>query len=170
MNYYETDLNCKNLTHQELNKIALQNQGVVGLIGWGYQLRGELPGNLYGYGFRWVNSKGMGNHGRIILIGISREAKEYLRQGIVLGIMEDHGLSYAEADNLYTAAIRVRRGLETEVLDYVLNNRECIPAWKAYPKYPDNRWLKEWGMPHSLTSTRLEAAYRVIKAWKGWTT
>ena len=161
----ETDLGVTKMTAEELHRIALKG-GIVGSIGYGYSLRGRLPDSLHGYGFRWVATHGMGNCGTLILVPKSPEAAEHVRQGKVAAIMREHGLDYAKADALYSAARGVQYGMEPGVIDYVLQTRDCVPAWDAFPGVGNGvwRWHAEWGMPEAgLSAPRLAACAEVLK-------
>ena len=41
--FYKTDLGVSALTQTQCDEIALEKAGVVGHIGYGYAVRGELP-------------------------------------------------------------------------------------------------------------------------------
>lgn len=163
--FRETDLGASRLSQKELNDIALNKGGVIGGIGYGYATRGQLPTESHGYGFRWINSQGMGNYGTLILVGVSSEAREFLRQGKVARMMRDLNLDYTAADALYSAACGVRRGMEKEVLAYAAQTADCRPAWAHFPGVGKGvgKWLAEWQMPTTkLSVPRLAAVAEII--------
>jgi len=165
--YHDTDLGASALSKTELDQIALAG-GKVGSIGFGYACRGELPAERHGYGFAWVNSRGMGNHGAVVLTPRSTRAAEYLRQGKVRSLMSEHGLAYSDADALYSATRGVKYGLEPEVLTYAVQTRDCRQAWAHFPGEGRGvrRWLAEWTMPETALSVpRLAAVAAVLEAW-----
>ena len=165
--YYDTDLGVSTLSKSELDQIAL-NGGHVGSVGYGYACTGTLPAERFGYGFRWVNTQGMGNHGALVLVPRSAHAAEYLRQGKVGQFMADLGLGYQQADALYSATRGVKYGLEPEVLTYAVQTREYNVAWAHFPGegHGVRRWLAEWSMPETaLTVPRLAAVAAVLAAW-----
>jgi hypothetical protein len=165
--YYDTDLGASALSKQELDQIALAG-GRIGSIGFGYACAGELPAELHGYGFKWLDTRGMGNHGYLVLTARSQRAAEYLRQGKVGQFMADLGLGYQQADALYSACRGVRHGFEQEVLAYAVETRECREAWARFPGAGRGvrRWLVEWSMPETALSVpRLAAVAEILAAW-----
>jgi len=165
--YYDTDMGVSALSKAELDAIAL-NGGRVGSVGYGFACCGELPAESHGYGFKWVDTRGMGNHGTLVLTSRSAHAAEYLRQGRVRQLMAAHDLTYAAADSLYSAARGVRHGQEAEVLAYAVATRDCRAAWQRFPGagHGVRRWLSDWGMPETaLTVPRLAAVEAVLAAW-----
>jgi len=165
--YYDTDLGVSTLSEQELDAIALAG-GRVGGIGYGFACCGELPAESHGYGFKWIGTKGMGNHGSLVLVPRSTRAAEYLRQGRVSALMADFGLEYGEADSLYSACRGVKYGFEQEVVAYAVETREYNAAWQHFPGEGRGvrRWLGEWSMPETaLTVPRLAAVEAILAAW-----
>ena len=165
--YYDTDLGAAALSQTELDEIALAG-GRVGSVGFGYACTGTLPAERFGYGFRWINTRGMGNHGSLVLVPRSQRAAEYLRQGRVRQLMADHSLGYQQADTLYSACRGVKYGQEAEVLAYAVETRDCRQAWAHFPGEGRGvrRWLSEWDMPSSALSVpRLSAVAEILAAW-----
>ncbi len=165
--YHDTDLGASALSKTELDQIALAG-GKVGSIGFGYACRGELPAERHGYGFAWVNSRGMGNHGAVVLTPRSTRAAEYLRQGKVRSLMSEHGLGYQQADALYSATRGVKYGLEPEVLTYAVQTREYNVAGALFPGVGQGvrGWLALCSWPDTaLTVPRLAAVAAVLEAW-----
>ena len=162
--FQKTDRGVSEMTAAELHCIALAG-GEVGSIAYGYTVRGKLPDERHGYGFAWVATGGMGNCGTLVLTPRSPEASEYLRQGKVAAIMRDHGLDYADADALYSATKGVKYGIESGVLAYALQTRDCTPAWDAFPGLGKGvwRWHAEWQMDATdLSAPRLAACAEVV--------
>ena len=165
--YYDTDMGVSALSKAELDAIAL-NGGRVGSVGYGFACCGELPAESHGYGFKWVDTRGMGNHGVLVLTPRSQRAAEYLRQGRVNALMADFGLEYAAADALYSAARSVQYGHESGVLAYAVETREYSAAWARFPGEGCGvrRWLSDWGMPETALSVpRISAVAAVLAAW-----
>lgn len=167
--YYATDLGASELSQADLDTIALRG-GKVGEIGYGYATRGEVA-DRHGYGFVWVNSKGMGNYGDLVLVARSKRAAEYLRQGKISIWMEAYGLSFQEADSLYSVARETRHGFEPAVLKYCAETRDCWAAWAAAPAMATNRsrarWERDWKMPTSgeMSIPRWEAVRDIMEKW-----
>lgn len=164
--FYRTDLNVSKMTEDELNHIALNEGGVVGLIGGGYALPEKEPAPRHGYRFIWINSRGLGNRGTLVIKGTTQVTKEYLRQGAIKKLMQEYNLDYKSADALNTACMGVPRSREQAVLDYVVKTHEYYVAWDYFPwgVTSTKKWLDEWNMPEpSLTVPRIKAAGRVVK-------
>lgn len=163
--FYNTDCGADRLTAEELEKIALAG-GVVGGIGYGSACIGELPAERHGYGFKWINRQGMGNHGDVVLTAKSAHAAAMLRQGKVAAWMAEFGLTYQAADSLYDATKRAH-GREWQVIEYAVRTRRHA-AWATFPGCMNGvwGWFKRWNMPETTCSAgRLDAVAAVIKAW-----
>jgi len=166
--FESTDFGVSQMDRDTLDRIAL-NGGTLGAIGYSYATNSVTPPPRHGYGFAWIDRRGMGNHGRLVLVPRSDRAAEYLRQGKVKIFMEDYDLSYQEADALYSATQGVERGLESAVLDYAIETRDCVYAWAHFP-FEDHRvrvWLAEWSMPEtSLSVPRIFAVAEIMRNWR----
>jgi len=161
---YETNLSVDRLTRQQLDAIAL-NGGKVGGIGFGYATRGALPHERYGYGFCWINTQGMGNHGVLVLVPRTQRAAEYIRQGKIRAWMHGYNLTYQEADALYSAAQGVQYGFESGVIEYALKTKEFTHAWDHFPGAGGGvwRWHEKWRMPQTdLSVWRLDAVHHIV--------
>jgi len=165
--FYETDLEVSRLSLEDLNRVALAG-GKVGSIGYGYARTCEIPPR-HGYGFTWINTKGTGNCGTLVMTARSREAAEYLRQGKVSLLMKEYGLEYSDADALYSATRGVRYGMESRVIAYAVKTRDCGPAWDHFPAVGSGvwKWFREWKMPEmELSAPRLAAVAEILKRWR----
>lgn len=166
--FHDVDFGASCSEQAELDAIALRG-GCMGSIGYGYATRGSAPEDRHGYGFRWINSQGMGNHGSLVLIPRSKRAAEFIRNGKVSQFMRDFGLDYQDADSLYSVTRGVRRGLEHGVLAYCVATRDCVAAWQHAPDSSwreRTRWEQEWRMPHSdLSCPRWDAVCAIMTAW-----
>lgn len=147
-NFYETDKGVSGMTAQELDRIALDRAGVVGSIGYGYAVPGEvgeLPG---GWTARWVNTQGMGNYGTLVLVPVTDRARAIAREGKIRAF-ERAGLSRSQAVRLYRARARYKFELVGLLAD-VLNNPGQVRAMLAHPGtygFGSGRseWLRSWG-------------------------
>lgn len=168
--FYEVDLGASCAEQAELDAIALRG-GCIGSIGYGYATRGRPPEDRHGYGFRWIDTQGMGNHGSLVLVARSKRAAEYIRQGKVAQFMRDFNLNYQEADRLYSATRGVCRSLEHGVLAYCVATRDCVAAWQHAPDSTWRsraRWESEWGMPHAdMSCPRWASVCAIMSAWLG---
>lgn len=147
-NFYETDKGVSNMTAAELDQIALEKGGVVGSIGYGYAVPGEvgeLPG---GWSARWVDSRGMGNHGTLILMPVTDRARAIAREGKIRAF-QNAGLSRVQAERLYRARARYKHELAGVLAD-ILDNPAQVRAMLAHPRsygFGSGRteWLRSWG-------------------------
>lgn len=163
--FHSTTFGASCADQAELDAIALRG-GVVGSIGYGYTTRGETPADRHGYGFTWIDKRGMGNHGALVLVPRSQRAAEFIRQGKVALFMRDFGLDYQTADRLYSATRGVQRGLEHDVLAYCASTLDCVEAWRHAPAATwrqRQKWEADWRMPHcSLSCPRWDAVLAVM--------
>lgn len=157
--FYDYDFGITNLTRDELDRIAREKAGVVGEIGYGYRLAGELPERLFDYSPRWIATGGMGNHGTLILTPRSRRAAEQLRIGRVEALKRDHGIDNGLAVRIEYARRGVQYGRERRVIDCLLANLGS-PAWESFPGVGRGvwRWADRWAIdPRGCSAPRLEA-------------
>ena len=90
--FYEVDANFFDTTTEELNRVALERGGVLKSIGYGYAVRGKsiLAPRPDGWSAKWINTRGMGNHGTLVLVtdGLPDDEESALREasGLVLDI------------------------------------------------------------------------------------
>lgn len=165
MQFKPTTLSVSDITSkQDLDNIALLQAGVVGSIGYGAQTHGSIK-DAHGYGFRWVNRKGMGNHGMLVLIAKNAEAANNLRLGRVAKIMADHGVSSTTAVALFDAAKGVKYGMEDSVIAYAIATQDRMPSWRFFPGLGKGvwRWMAEFDMPASdLSAQRLAAVAEIL--------
>lgn len=147
-NFYETDKGLSKMTAQELDAIALERGGVVGSIGFGYATCGEvgeLPG---GWTARWIDTRGMGNYGTLVLVPLTARARAVAREGKVRAFMHA-GLSRTQAERLHRAKARYKHEL-VGILADILDNPGMIRAMLAHPGtfgFGSGRseWLRAWG-------------------------
>lgn len=166
--FKKTNLGVTRMSAEDLHRIAIRDAGVVGSIGYGHAIRGDLPETRHGFGFAWVHTQGMGNCGTLILLARSDEAAESLRHGQVARLMRNYDLSYREAPTLYAIAKDIKYGLEDGVLSYAVATRDCEPAWQHFPGVGHGvwRWHEEWNMPTTdLSAPRLAAVAAIIEQW-----
>jgi hypothetical protein len=161
------------ITRDECDRIAVEHCGVVRSIGYGYACSGTLPERVHDYVPRWVDKRGMGNHGSLVLTAGSPRSRELLRQGWVRRLMTQHRLDRSSAVRLEEAS-RLRRGRETGVLSCVivqiLAGPAALRAWESYPGrgggvyHWANRWQIDTG---GLSAPRLDAVAAVLRRG-GW--
>jgi len=158
--FFRTDLGARDLTQKDLDLIALDG-GVVGSIGYGFaQPDHEIPAR-HGYGFRWINTKGMGNHGTLILTAKSARAAEYLRTGRIDALMGNHGIDRVLATRIEHARRGVKYGREHAVVQCVIDYAHV--DWESFPGVGGgaSEWARRWHIDAPLSMPRLEAAAKI---------
>lgn len=161
--FYDYDFGISNLSRDELDAIAREKAGVVGEIGYGYRLAGELPERVYDYSPRWIATKGMGNHGTLILTPRSRRAAEQLRIGRVEALKRVHGIGHDLAVRIERARRGVKYGHEDRVIACLIENLGS-PAWESFPGVGRRvwRWADRWAIdPCGCSAPRLEAVAEI---------
>lgn len=155
-------------TCKQLDTIALNGGKVAEAGGFSTDHRYETT-EQHGYGFRWIQTRGHGNEGVLVLVPKNARAAELLRQGKVKKFMEEYSLTYQEADSLYDVVKEVKYGFEHEVLKYAIATKDCSQAWKYAPKPTQSErssWEEEWQMPHSdLSGPRWQAVTAILAKW-----
>ena len=76
------------LTPTELDEIAASGKPLAS-IGYGYDCRGSEETSSPDYGVRWVGTKGMGNYGTAVLVGLTPRGKALCRSGRVARLLVD---------------------------------------------------------------------------------
>jgi hypothetical protein len=171
MEFYYTGLN-PDITADELDKIAVEQRGLVMSIGYGHACRGELPDELHGYRPRWIDRRGMGNHGSLVLTAVSEHAREMLRRGWVRYFELAYGLDHATAVRM-TEATAVHRGREAAVIECVLlqiSSRYVLECWKRFPGCGGGvyHWATHYGIDTGgCSAPRLDAVHSVLRKG-GW--
>lgn len=170
--FYETDKGVSNMTAQELDAIALKRGGIVGSIGYGYAVPGEvgeLPG---GWSAQWINTQGMGNYGTLVLVPLTARARAIAREGKVRAF-QHAGLSRVQAERLYRANVRYKFELVGLLAD-LLDHPAQVQAMLAHPGsygFGSGRaaWLRSWGAVFGpeglgLTAPREAALAQMVRA------
>jgi hypothetical protein len=154
--FFKETFGVEDMSRDDLDKIALRG-GKIGSIGYGYAQWREEPAPRYGYGFRWINTKGVGNHGDLILVPRSPRAAEFLRTGRVEELMREFGISRILATRLDDARKGVKFGKESAVVKTVLEGTHV--NWGSFPGVGAGaaRWARRWGI-EGLSCPRLGAA------------
>lgn len=97
---------------EELDRIAVECAGRLSSMGYGFDCPvalKQIPGAPE-WGTRVIDTRGMGNHGTIVLVGLTPRTKALLRQGKIKSLV-DHGVP----EKVARAAISIRYGMELEV-------------------------------------------------------
>lgn len=119
--------NVDQMSPSELDRIAINNNGVVGTLTKGGPFRGALPDTpVHGYGFRWVNTRNLPDEGTLILTPKSGQALKCLRSGFVKALRRNPELNMPLKDfpfslnRLYMVARKIPSGFENNVLRAVI--------------------------------------------------
>jgi len=146
--FYETDKNVGQMTIQELDAIALERNGVVGSIGYGYAARGQIGQLVGGWTARWIATGGMGNCGTLILVPQDARTRATAREGKIRAFVRA-GLTRAQAECLHRAKARYKFELAS-VLASILACKGQTRAMLAHPgTYGSGSgrgdWTRAWG-------------------------
>lgn len=167
--FKETDLGVSAATAEQLNEVALRG-GEWGHISQGSHLRGKLPTSRYGYGFKWIDTRGEGNRGVLVLTAKSELAAEYLEEGVWRELKERFPkLSDNQLKKLAHAARKTQYGREPDVQQLAVETHEVPGVWEAFddgvgtPGNSTDAWCERWHMPR-LSYWRLRAARQLVAA------
>ena len=135
-------------TAEELDQIALDG-GLVKRIAYGYTLRGEVDTDLPGgWSARWVDTRGMGNHGDLVLVPTDPRTRAIAREGRIRQYMAA-GLNRVQAERLHHCQARYKGEL-APVLAEVLSDPAQVRAFMAHPQSYGwgsgrSQWQDHWG-------------------------
>lgn len=157
MNFYE--INAGNLTIEECDKIALEDGGVVKSTGYSYAIPkgGDINEE---YSSKVTNTRGMGNHGKIILVGKTPRSRRMIRLGKIK-ILEDQGISRRVA----SMCVVCYYGMEIGVAKLA---QELCDKWSYLPKrdwFRGHNDFDDWCNPSdcNLTFPRKQAAFAIAE-------
>jgi hypothetical protein len=162
--FRDTDMGVSDMTPEHLDAIALQG-GVVGAIGYSFTCNGSTPAPRHGYGFRWIDRRGMGNHGRLIMQGLTQRTRDLLWEGRRNRIMQEHDVDAETAERLLRCRARYAR--ESSVIAAALATRNM--NWVGYPG--SGGGVRTWWLPEhpdiavvvaDLSAPRMDAVYAVV--------
>ena len=155
MQYYEKSF--EGLSIKECDKIALEMAGAIYSTGYGFSLPrgGEINEE---YSSKVINSRGMGNHGTIILVGKTPRARRLLRKGKIKKIM-----SWGIREAVAKVAVSMPYGMEEDVVrlaDDILELVREVP-YKGNSHKEFDKWC---GFSAPLSYPRKEAALAIAEA------
>lgn len=165
--FYDTDGGFSDATQEELDDIALHNGGIMGSTGFGYAKPKSTTIPNHGYITRVINTQGMGNHGSIVLIGVTPRTRELLRQGEIALNMRTFNIDYVVSEALTVAAVMTKYGHEYGVLKLALEHWdapwEYSPMLGEYPNYTTSirEWFNNFAPSEGLSALRLESAAEI---------
>jgi hypothetical protein len=180
--FYPVSGGFESATTEELNLIALERGGALQSIGYGYAVREhrEYPPRPDGWSAKWINTRGMGNHGTLVLVGTTPLTRAIRREGTVRQWMRA-GLTREQADRLYSTALPYRHEL-VETLVRVLADHWMTCAFLSHPgNYGSGsgrtEWCRAWAEVNgfgretkgelSLSAPREAALAKMVKAVDG---
>ena len=159
--FYEVDANFFDTTTEELNRVALERGGVLKSIGYGYAVRGKsiLAPRPDGWSAKWINTRGMGNHGTLVLVGTTPLTRAIRREGTVREWM-CAGLTREQAERLYFTPVSYRHEL-VETLSRVLADKWMTRAFLSHPgNYGSGsgrtEWCRAWAEVNGFGETKGE--------------
>ena len=155
-------------TAEKFDRIAVENAGVLWSGGYGYgcPCSTEKIPQAPEWGTRVINRQGMGNHGSIVLVGLTPRTRALVRQG------KTHRLVEAGVpQEVATVAVSMQYGMETQV---AMLAAEAVEAVNARGPFCGNShrqfdaWLgRESDHANALSfprkSAAAEIAARVVK-------
>lgn len=165
--FYDETFGVEKMSAGQLDAIALAG-GQVGSIGYGYARSGNIPPLAGGWSAVWVNTAGMGNHGRLVLRPTDHRTRAIAREGAIKQYLEA-GMTRQQAERYHSAAAQYKRELAT-LAAVALQDPLLQRAIGAYPEYLGKRyWLEAWGevIPQEfqkLTHWRLDALATLVNA------
>ena len=149
------------LTVAECDRIALENAGRVASVGYSFAIPrgGDINEE---YAAKVINTRGMGNHGTIVLVGKTKRARRLLYKGRVRWLVKN-GISECVAK----AAAVMHRGMELDVAKLA---DKIYPIVAAGSEYLGNSHsdFDEWcGFSSGLSYPRKMAALAIAEKAAG---
>lgn len=142
MNFYQVDGGFSRLSTAELDAVALSCDPLC-CIGYGYASRGSIETRPDGWSARWINTGGMGNHGRLVLVGTTTRTRALVRQG-KLRFFQQAGLTSEQAHRVYWADAGYKFEL-LPILVAVLADAAQMKAFLSHPgSYGPGSGRREW--------------------------
>lgn len=151
-------------TTEELDRIAVENAGVLWAGGYGYSCpkSTEVIPQAPEWGTRVINRQGMGNHGRIVLVGLTPRTRALMRQGKTRHLVEA-GIP----EEVATVAVSMQYGMETEVVMLAAEAVEAVKARGPFRGDSHRRfdaWLGRESDHAALSFPRKSAAAEIAAA------
>ena len=149
-NFYNTTFAIESMSVEQLDRIAVEQAGNCGGIGYGYACAGEVGKLAGGWSAMWTNRQGMGNHGDLILVPTDKRTRALAREGKVRAFMSA-GLTREEAVRLQRVKARYKFEL-VGMLRNILDDKGKVAAICAHPGTygPGSgrtKWWEAWGYP-----------------------
>jgi len=164
-------------TREELDSAA-ETGRPLRAIGYGFETNDETPEPQHGWRFQWINKRGMGNHGSLVLIPTDARTRSIHRRGRLARLREIlPSVSEAGLDLLDRAARGQQHCHEPDVLRAAWSLAGLAPATlQACPGVGGGiaRWRDEarWESPRaarivaelpSMSCPRLDSAVAIAR-------
>lgn len=130
--FRESTGGVETMSAEQLDGIALNYAGVVGGYGYGYSLPRNASNLAGGWATKVVNKQGMGNHGKIILVGTDRRTKHLLFKGQV-ALFQGMGYDSKQANALASKYIRCKQLLAPRVLEMIKKDCDWVKVMLTHP-------------------------------------
>jgi hypothetical protein len=133
--FYETIGFSEDMTPETFDRIAVERAGVLWSGGYGFACPRsvEVIAQAPEWGTRVIGAQGMGNHGRIVLVGLTPRTRALLRQGKTRRLVEA-GVPVEVA----RVAISMSYGMEPSVARLAAEAVEAVKARGAFSG--DSHW------------------------------
>ncbi len=153
------------MTKAELDDIAINKAGVVGVATQDIlkncpKIEMEFHG---GYGFKWINTRGMSNRGKLILVPKNRRTYAIIRKSRIDRLVKEENISETLAAEL------VGQHIDTQALNGVLYllDKLTLKSFDQVPKKVTVKWLKAKGMEVNclaiLGEVKLNQVFKLTK-------
>lgn len=117
------DFTLPRLTRDELDNLVLRTGNTIAKIGYTSTTAGQVD-DQHDWSFKWVNRKGMGNHGSLVAIPKSGRARKIWRKAILNRVAN---LTTPEFAKAYTTASKgVQYSLEERVITFVYEHGHML--------------------------------------------
>lgn len=136
---------------EEFDRIAVERAGILGGTGYGFacpQATSQIP-QAPEWGTQVINRQGMGNHGVIVLVGLTPRTKMLVREGKIRRLTTELGVPPRIAE----VAVSMRYGMEISVAMLAAEAVEAIKVrgpFRGQSHKEFNEWL---GRPSEHTAS-----------------
>ena len=156
------DYEVKQFSLSELDSIALSG-GVVTRIAEGYARRADQK-DQHDWSFRWINTRGEGNRGTLVLRPLSARSRAVAREGFVAMVQRLAGIERQEALKYVSASSGVQYAREAGVIRAVFALKSS-PAWEFFNLSSVRRWAEEWKLDElrDLSVLRMMSVRAVVE-------
>lgn len=168
--FYDRGTGFLSATEDELDRCAVVDGGMWAAADGGYgsiDWARTAPAR-HGYGLVAIATGGTGNHGRLILRGLTPEKRSLILEGAATRLQAEHEFERGDALDVARAQRGVRYGHEARVVATLLATRH-EGAWRTYPGLGGgvSKWARGVDGLGGLSCPRIEAVYELRKRL-GW--